>query len=257
MLAALVAARHLPDRQLQPGPELAPKLPEPPFLSTLPIRGWSTCASSRRQVRARLRWRPACGSMATGFSHCRDFFPGGEPPALQIQPQQRELCFSAFAVLHSGQTKTPVFVVERLNRKLWTRGQGLKRSDKFYDRCPPAPRRARRLDDYRRSGYSRGHMAPAGASTRRGHGPELQPANMVPQDQTHNGGVWEQSSRTRAATPSAPRAMSMCSPARCSTASLTIGPGKVHVPSHIFKLVYDASTGVPGRTGRPTARIRG
>jgi endonuclease G len=24
---------------------------------------------------------------------------------------------------------------------------------------------------------------------------------------------------------------------------LTIGPGKVHVPSHIFKLVYDASTG--------------
>ena len=24
---------------------------------------------------------------------------------------------------------------------------------------------------------------------------------------------------------------------------LTIGPGKVHVPCHIFKLVYDASTG--------------
>jgi endonuclease G len=144
-------------------PNWHPKLPEPPFLSTLPIPGLEHL---RKQPDAgsgtASGGRPPAGSLATGFSHCRDFFPGGEPPALQVQPQQRELCFSAFAVLHSGQTKTPVFVVERLNRQLLAQGQGLQRSDKFYaDARLPSAERAE-LDDYRRSGYSRGHMAPAG-----------------------------------------------------------------------------------------------
>jgi endonuclease G len=153
-------------------PNWHPKLPEPPFLSTLPIPGLEHL---RKQPDAgsgtASGGRPPAGSLATGFSHCRDFFPGGEPPALQVQPQQRELCFSAFAVLHSGQTKTPVFVVERLNRQLLAQGQGLQRSDKFYaDARLPSAERAE-LDDYRRSGYSRGHMAPAGDM----YSPELQP----------------------------------------------------------------------------------
>lgn len=33
------------------------------------------------------------------------------------RPALRELCYEAFAVLHSGETKTPVYVAQRLNRK--------------------------------------------------------------------------------------------------------------------------------------------
>lgn len=42
------------------------------------------------------------------------------------------LCFDAFAVLHSGASKTPVYTVERLNRTSITAAQGVPRSDKFY-----------------------------------------------------------------------------------------------------------------------------
>jgi endonuclease G len=202
-------------------PNWHPKLPEPPFLSTLPIPGLEHL---RKQPDAgsgtASGGRPPAGSLATGFSHCRDFFPGGEPPALQVQPQQRELCFSAFAVLHSGQTKTPVFVVERLNRQLLAQGQGLQRSDKFYaDARLPSAERAE-LDDYRRSGYSRGHMAPAGDM----YSPEVE-QDTRRYAQRAKGDVYVFTGPVFDGQP------------------LTIGPGKVHVPSHIFKLVYDASTG--------------
>lgn len=243
VLAAVVAAAgtfQIASCSLDPN--WHPRLPEPPLLSTLPIPGLEHL---RKQPDTGSGARPPAGSLATGFSHCRDFFPGGEPPALQPRPQLRELCFSAFAVLHSGQTKTPVFVVERLNRQLLEQGQGLKRSDKFYaDARLPGAERAE-LDDYRRSGYSRGHMAPAGDM----YSPEAMAqsfslANMVPQDQTHNGGVWskvEQDTR-RYAMRARGDVYVFTGPVFDGEVS-TIGPGKVHVPSHIFKLVYDASTG--------------
>ncbi|MDN5507206.1 MAG: DNA/RNA non-specific endonuclease, partial [Comamonas sp.] len=68
----------------------------------------------------------------THFAGCPQFFPGGKAPALQLHSHERELCFSGFAVLHNGSTKTPVFVAERLNRQALQQAQGLQRSDKFY-----------------------------------------------------------------------------------------------------------------------------
>ena len=51
------------------------------------------------------------------FAECRQFFPEGRPPVVPKRPALRELCYEAFAVLHSGETKTPVYVAQRLNRK--------------------------------------------------------------------------------------------------------------------------------------------
>ena len=56
------------------------------------------------------------GYVQTSFAHCPQFFPGSRP-VVPMAYTQRELCFSSFAILHSGQTKTPVFVVQRLNRQ--------------------------------------------------------------------------------------------------------------------------------------------
>lgn len=54
----------------------------------------------------------------TSFAQCPQFFVNGTPPAITTRPQLRELCYEAFAVLHWGITKTPVYVAQRLNRQL-------------------------------------------------------------------------------------------------------------------------------------------
>ena len=53
-----------------------------------------------------------CASVHAGFEECPQFFAQGKPPVVQPKPMQRELCYSAFAILHSGVTKTPVFVAD-------------------------------------------------------------------------------------------------------------------------------------------------
>ena len=77
------------------------------------------------------------------------------------QPSQRALCYDAFAILHSGQSKTAVYVAQKLNRAA-IEDADEKRTDKFFaDARLPAAERAT-LEDYRGSGYNRGHLAPAG-----------------------------------------------------------------------------------------------
>lgn len=130
-------------------------------------------------------------SSPTSFKECPQHFAGGRPPITPAAPKLRALCFDAFAVLHSGNTKTPVFVAERLNRQVLLAGKGLHRTDKFYaDARLPRSERAE-LDDYRGSGWSRGHMAPAGdMGTPEAMAQSFSLANMVPQDPRQNSGPW-------------------------------------------------------------------
>ena len=126
----------------------------------------------------------------TSFAECRQFFPEGRPPVVPKRPALRELCYEAFAVLHSGETKTPVYVAQRLNRKS-IEDADERRADKFFaDARLPVAERAE-LEDYKRSGYSRGHMAPAGdMPTPTAMAQSFSLANMVPQNAQQNGGSW-------------------------------------------------------------------
>lgn len=91
---------------------------------------------------------------AAGFADCHQFFPGGRAPAVQTRPLQRELCFSEFAVLHSGQTKTPIYVAQRLNAQMLQDGRQLKRKDKFYaDARLPARAAGRGVKKPARGGF--------------------------------------------------------------------------------------------------------
>lgn len=184
-------------------------------------------------------------STATGFAACPQHFVDGLPPITPAAPRLRELCFDAFAVLHSGNTKTPVYVAQRLNRQILQTGDSLKRTDKFYaDARLPRGERAE-LADYKGSGWSRGHMAPAGdMGTPEAMAQSFSLANMVPQDPKQNGGPWAKiEADTRRYVMRARGDVYVVTGPVFEPGAPRIGAGGVAVPSHIFKLVHDPSTG--------------
>lgn len=185
------------------------------------------------------------GYAQTRFADCPHFFPKQQPPIVPSARALRELCFSAFAILHSGNTKTPVFVAQRLNRSMIQQTQHIKRNDRFYaeSRLPQAERA--QLDDYRNSGFSRGHMAPAGdMHTDEAMAQSFSLANMVPQIQQHNAGAWSKiESDTRKYILRASGDVYVFTGPVYSGAAQSIGAGRVAIPHYLFKLVYDTTTG--------------
>ena len=180
-----------------------------------------------------------------GFSQCPTHFPDKSPPQLANATLLRELCFSGFAVLHSGTTKTPVFVAERLNKTLLKQARLQTRTDRFYAEARLPQRERANLDDYRGSGYARGHMAPAGdMATSQAMAQSFSLANMVPQDHAQNAGAWAKiEADTRQYVMRAKGDVFVFTGPVFATKPRTIGSGRVAVPTHMFKLVFDAQTG--------------
>jgi endonuclease G len=184
---------------------------------------------------------------AADFSACPQFFAKGQPPKVAPNPVNRALCYDAFAILHSGQSKTPVFVAQKLNRASVADADE-KRKDKFFSdaRLPEAERAT--LEDYKHSGWSRGHMAPAGdMPTVQAMAQSFSLANMVPQAVKHNGGAWaktvEEATRKYAGRAKG-NVYVITGPfyEPSIEKSPGIGPGQVRVPKYLFKLVYDEAT---------------
>jgi len=69
------------------------------------------------------------------FAECRQIFPNSTPPVVHFQEDAlpRALCFSGFALLHSGKSHTPIYVVERLNKQVLSNASKIKRKDRFYE----------------------------------------------------------------------------------------------------------------------------
>ncbi|MFN3735834.1 DNA/RNA non-specific endonuclease [Hydrogenophaga sp.] len=179
----------------------------------------------------------------TSFAQCPEFFANGTPPAVAPRPKLRELCYEAFAILHSGETKTPVYVAQRLNRRS-IEDADEKRATKFFaDARLPSAERAE-LEDYKRSGYSRGHMAPAGdMPTPTAMAQSFSLANMVPQDIQHNGGAWAKIEQdTRRYVRRAKGDVFVITGPVFTQGSPSIGQNGVRVPTYLFKLVYDQAT---------------
>ncbi|RYF46176.1 MAG: DNA/RNA non-specific endonuclease, partial [Cytophagaceae bacterium] len=139
----------------------------------------------------------------------------------------------------------PVYVAQRLNRQILQAGDSLKRTDKFYaDARLPSGERAE-LADYKGSGWSRGHMAPAGdMGTPEAMAQSFSLANMVPQDPKQNGGPWAKIEEdTRRYVMRARGDVYVVTGPVFEPGAQRIGAGGVAVPSHVFKLVFDPSTG--------------
>ena len=182
-------------------------------------------------------------SVATTFKECPQFFAAGVAPVVPQAPLLRELCYNSFAVLHSGSTKTPVFVAQRLNRASVADADE-KRTNKFFaDARLPRAERAE-LSDYKGSGYSRGHMAPAGDMPNpTAMAQSFSLANMVPQNSRQNSGPWAKIEKdTRHYVARASGDVFVITGPVFAPGGPTIGANRVAVPTHIFKLVYDSQT---------------
>lgn len=179
----------------------------------------------------------------TSFAQCPQFFANSAPPTITPRPQLRELCYEAFAVLHSGATRTPVYVAQRLNRKT-LEDANEKRAKRFFaDARLPHGERAE-LGDYKNSGYSRGHMAPAGdMSTPTAMAQSFSLANMVPQNARHNAGAWNKIEQdTRHYVQRAKGNVFVITGPVFTDAGPRIGANGVKVPTYLYKLVYDETT---------------
>lgn len=181
------------------------------------------------------------------FSSCRDVFANGHPPLVLHQEtlQPRALCFSAFAVLHSGKSHTPVYVAERLNSTVLQQAKNNQRTNRFFaDARLPRAERAE-LDDYHGSGFDRGHMAPAGdMATDESMAQSFSLANMVPQYALNNRHAWASIEKaTRRYVMRAAGDVYVITGPVFDGQPPTIGANQVWIPQHLFKLVYDPSTG--------------
>ncbi len=181
---------------------------------------------------------------AETFAACPQFFAHGIAPEVTDRPLQRALCYDAFAILHSGESKTPVFVAERLNRAAIA-DTGEKRSNRFYAEARLRSAERATLEDYKGSGFDRGHMAPAGdMPTAQAMAQSFSLANMVPQAPEHNRGVWAksvESSTRKYASRATGDVYVITGPVYTPSILMSpgIGPGQVRVPKYLFKLVYD------------------
>lgn len=185
-------------------------------------------------------------SAAEDFSACPLFFANGRSPIVALRPTDRALCYDSFAILHSGESKTPIFVAEKLNRASIADAHE-KRTNKFFADARLRSAERATLDDYKGSGFDRGHMAPAGdMPTAQAMAQSFSLANMVPQAPDHNRGVWAKSvemSTRKYAVRATGDVYVITGPVFLPNIdqSPSIGPGRVHVPQYLYKLVYDQS----------------
>ncbi len=181
---------------------------------------------------------------------CPGFFPGGQPPALlnpRLAQRSTLLCNRAYAVLASGVTRGPLWSAERLTVASLAAARDTPRQGEFHPeaRLPRADQA--QLDDYRRSGYDRGHMAPAGdMPDEQAQQQSFSLANVVPQAGALNRGPWagiEDAVRDLAVRQG--ELYVVTGPAFEGQALASIGRG-VLVPSSTWKAVHDPRAGGTG-----------
>jgi endonuclease G len=148
----------------------------------------------------------ACLALLTGIlttplptiaapTSCPEHFASGKAPDIvrpALAAQVTALCFEGYAVLHSGVSRTPLAVAEHLTRTRMAAARETQREGNFHEEQQLPPDERARLADYARSGFDRGHMAPAGdMGTATSMAESFSLANMVPQNPGSNRCLWE------------------------------------------------------------------
>lgn len=127
-------------------------------------------------------------------TNCPQHYFGGQSPDFlneKLSAKTQEVCYSGYGLIHSGVTRTPLISAEHLTRERVTIPHPERQNAFHADPNIPAADRAE-LNDYTRSGYDRGHMAPSGdMADEKSQYESFSLANMIPQDSDNNRHLWE------------------------------------------------------------------
>jgi endonuclease G len=118
--------------------------------------------------------------------------------------------------------------------------KGELRTNRFYEETALPEGDGATLADYRKSGFDRGHMSPAGDRWNdEAMAESFSLANMVPQDPTNNRRLWAHiEEAVRRIAVSAGGTYVVTGPMFAGRQLKTIGDTRVFVPTQLFKVVY-------------------
>lgn len=183
-------------------------------------------------------------------SACPQHHLGGQAPDLvnpRMTEKARELCYGAFGVLHSGVTRGPLWSAERLTGERLAAARKMRRQSEFHaEGALPREERAE-LSDYKGSGFDRGHMAPSGdMPDADGQQQSFSLANIVPQDPDSNQNLWERIEEAVRNRAKAQGDLYVVTGPLFAGDTVKRLKGRVFVPTHVFKAVYDPKARAAG-----------
>lgn len=192
------------------------------------LLGWSIFTLAQAQM-------PGCE---------KHFFQKATPEFTRkaLQANTTGLCFEAFAVMHSGISKTPLWSAEHLTRDSLKAAKEVKREDSFHAEATLPPKHGAELADYAHSGFDRGHMAPAAdMPTVQAQHESFSLANVVPQNRKNNQVLWSAiEGATRHLVNVRGELYVITGPVFEGDKIERIN-GRVFVPTQVFKAVVDPS----------------
>ena len=173
-------------------------------------------------------------------------------PASEQEPQYDNLSFGVpsradtiidrpgYALGYIEYHEQPAWVIYIMTKAEATTKRA-KRTNKFRA-DPQIPTESATLADYRRSGYDRGHLAPAADMAFSGQtmADSFFMSNMSPQKPAFNRGIWKDlEALVRYFAITERKIVVVTEPILPKEKTVTIGANQVTVPTHYYKVIFD------------------
>lgn len=167
-------------------------------------------------------------------------------PVSSLAPDTTQyLCKINYAVHYRHDTKTAEYVAEHVTLADVT--GPAKRRDNFRADSDIPREHQSRLEDYAGTGFDRGHLSPGSTNTLTAEimSESFYLSNMVPQNANHNRGIWRIMELKVRDWARAGKDIYVITGTAYVGDTVTVGPNRVGVPTHMWKVIVDR-TGAKG-----------
>ncbi len=164
--------------------------------------------------------------------------PGAHPEWPDVRDEKDVISYSGFSLLYDEKHEQARWVAYELTQAETVKG--VERSNNFRE-DPNISTRSASNEDYSKSGYDRGHLAPAsdmGWSTTSME-ESFYYSNMSPQNPGFNRGIWKKLETQLRNWASDHDAIYVVTGPVLSEGLPTIGPNRVSVPKYYYKVILD------------------